>query len=266
LLNLSGGEFLLGRYIEKGNDTRGVLLKITERGQKATPAWRFLVEVHQRLQTPPTEASIDLPNLRMVFPWLPSMTFVRRFDITVKRDREEILDLVVPVVQANEADLRMNPHRLPQLVDEEIGRRRVPDMAQRKADKLEKKRTAMPDYEQEIVFYGKRLWPLLETEVGERDYRMLCFSIWYFRDLEIHLPHHHRPADKAITIRHLLRFPYEWALLEQPDVRKRIHRLLDTVRHLSVIYGLAGGEGKNQLPPSPVRIAGATPSLTVMPV
>jgi hypothetical protein len=46
-------------------------------------------------------------------------------------------------------------------------------------------KAAMPVGEQQIVFYGKRLWPLTEREklTTGPDYQTLCNAIWWFEDL-----------------------------------------------------------------------------------
>jgi len=262
LAKVPGGDSML--KIFRSKDTRSNLHKIAKRSSNG--GWKFLIDCHAELNTSPTDAVIRTTSLRLIFPWLEGHGFATRFDICNRDDRRIIKEEVIPVVRANEAALQANPDLLAGLVDQARQERSKERAIQRQRPLIEKAYAAMPREEEEIIFYGKRLWPLAPFEKPIDDhnhYQTLCFAIWWFEDAR-QLNYHadeRSPAHIAKGIRWMMRFQHEWGATYPEPTRGIIAKFCNLIIHLSQIYERAEGKGEYKRPVPPLRIEGASASL-----
>jgi hypothetical protein len=263
LAKFPGGDLLLAIFLH--SKTRMTLKRLSETMRNG--AWNFLVDCHRDLGPEPTQEAILVPNLRLVFPWLKSSHggFATRFDITRAEDRRQIKDEIIPTVRAHMAELRAQPDRLAQLLDAARKAKRTSQVIEFQRPAIERARREMAADEQEIVFHGKRLWPLAEHEkqFSGPDYQTLCHAIWWVNDaLKIMQLPDPRPKDLGQGIRWMTRFLIEWAATREPAVvRDEIVRFAQLLVDLSVMYQNADGVGDCKVPHAPLRIKGASASI-----
>jgi hypothetical protein len=210
----------------------------------------------------PSDLSTVNLNLRYILPQIPgksAMAFVNKYDLKRPEDRTAIMKEIIPMAVKYAAEIRANPDNLEQYL------RRYRAELQRAAlepqieAELHRKKLEMPGSQYDIAMYGKRLWPVLDSErnqLGNYSYTSLCHAIWWFRDIEAKLSTTRvadSPANRAYCIKELCKWPILYYETTVPDRKHAVNEMWRIVQFLCELLKNTNGIGECKPPPLPVK-------------
>jgi hypothetical protein len=128
-----------------------------------------------------TDICFSKATLRILFP-SANRAYCGRFNLAVPRDRANVRDIILPAAIANREAVLVEPEQLEAIVNAHQQRLIGADQAARKQQRVADALAAMPDNEQEIIMFGERIWPNLDSS-SSYDYDQVRAAVWYFHDL-----------------------------------------------------------------------------------
>jgi hypothetical protein len=231
-------------------DTRTLIGKAIKR-RGGREIWDLILKAIDEGFLTPTRASISKMGLRSIFPSV-RQNYSSRFNLTNPKDRAEIHNTVFPAAIASREALAGGMENLESIVSDYRAKRRAAEHADIAAKQLEKGLTEMAADEQEIIMFGKRLWPS-PPESPFYGYRELRSAIWFFCDLDKFIASGQDIESRAITIRLLVGHLHNFSSHELEGVaRDRIENLVSVVHTLSRLFAKSP-EGECKFPPLPKR-------------
>jgi len=111
----------------------------------------------------------------------------------------------------------------------------------------------LPSAEQELVMFGRMVWPRLDNLQGEYDYDQIRAAIWTFRDLDNwnrQIETDNRVGSRAIRIRLTCKWLNEYLMRHDPRRENPMRRILGLIQWLSKLMELAP-EAECKWPPYP---------------
>jgi hypothetical protein len=232
-------------------NTRGTLNKL--KGKRGFgQIWELILTALDAGMLQPTHTKIEHPNLRFLFP-LGSGRYCGRFDLTDKKTREHVRDVLLPLMIQNKDALFARPDEVEQILDgaqrKQVADQRAATVQQRAVKAL----AALPSDESEVIMFGKRLWPIVEGEtIGAYDFRTLQVAVWKFTDLNRWL-HRESPRSRAINIRNSTKWDRHFIgelLKDSGDLRFKIDRIYQLVHAITQLMEQnPDGECKEPLTP-----------------
>jgi hypothetical protein len=138
--------------------------------------------------TPTTLRMQSSPDLRLLLPATPQ-PYASRFDLGTRIGLSKMRD-ILPIIAEHEAELLANPAD----VEGIINRHRTQHIAAVQERRVVEAVASLPANEQEIVMYGKRLWPRLPTDTMTYSYDQIRVAIWTFDEYERQLRFVHKDA------------------------------------------------------------------------
>lgn len=164
-------------------DGRGVLAKIWC-GPGGKKVWKLLLTAVDAGLLISNSNTSDIPNLRVLFPLMPSRGYASQFNLLDFRQCERVRDVILPAMIACRDKLFANPEHTQQIVaaylQEQRGQQQQAVVAEKRAVAVQR----LPVAEQELVMFGQTVWPRIDNGQGEYDYDQVRAAIWTFRDYE----------------------------------------------------------------------------------
>lgn len=184
--------------------------------------WKLIVEALDAGLLRPTDVELKQLTLKVLFPNAP-MTFTRNFLLADKKDRERVRNDIFPAAIANRDQVLAAPDQLPIIVREYTQRKYAEAESKRAEEKAVKARAAMPANQREVILFGKRFWPLVESNPNLLyEYDQIVAAAWFFDDayrMAKQTPDN-SPKSCGIKIRHMMKWLVHY-LSNIPDDQSR---------------------------------------------
>ena len=189
-------------------ETRLALSKfVKERGGRAV--WNLVIESIKRgYFGEPSDASIKIPSLRLVMPWLPARA-LREFDIRKPKVQDLVREVIFPLLD-NESHLRSTEHHHKIEGRIEARRRQIEEQQRREIilsqHKEQVAQSTLPVNEQPVIAYGDPLWPPLGDLSARFTFEELCHACWYADYFMGIARPDWKPRELAMAARHLTKY------------------------------------------------------------
>jgi hypothetical protein len=104
----------------------------------------------------------------------------QKFNLINQKHREHVRDVIMPAAIANKEAILKSPREIDRIIAEHLKATAATVQKEAAEKKVVAAIKALPAREREVIFYGERMWPVVNPTY---DFDQLCAAIWSFQDL-----------------------------------------------------------------------------------
>ena len=248
LLHIPRGEELTAVFL--GKKTRTMLGKLYhQHGGKQIIT--LVLEALDAGLIGPNHLESHEPTLMLLFPSAP-VGFARQFRLDNYKQRKQIHELLAKM-KACRDQLLAQPERMREILAEYDAAQNAKAKIEIDNNRRNEALARLPSAEQELVMFGRMVWPRVDNLQGEYDYDQIRAAIWTFRDLDNwnrQIETDNRVGSRAIRIRLTCKWLNEYLIRHDPRRENPMRRILGLIQWLSKLMELAP-EAECKWPPYP---------------
>jgi hypothetical protein len=129
----------------------------------------------------------------------------QKFNLINQKHREHVRDVIMPAAIANKEAILKSPREIDRIIAEHLKATAATVQKEAAEKKVVAAIKALPAREREVIFYGERMWPVVNPTY---DFDQLCAAIWSFQDLNRWLL---QTPDNSVGSRgRIIRFTTKW--------------------------------------------------------
>jgi hypothetical protein len=233
---------------EKTRTTLGQL--VNQRG--GLQSWKLILEAYDNGLITKTERVIDHLTAVLLFPSAPPRQWGLEYKLDNSKHRKQIKETLLPAMIACRDNLHAEPARIREILAEYEAKQR----AKAQTEHAEKHRTQavskLPSSEQELIIFGRTVWPRLDNLQGEYNYDQVRAAIWTFRDLDSwnKLTTDNSVGSRGLRIRLTCKWINEYLMRNDSRRENPVRRILGLIQWFSKLMEQAP-EAECKWPPYP---------------
>ena len=181
--------------------------------------------------------------LRMLFPEAPPRGEFSKLDLSDGKTRTKVKEIIMPAAIACREQILAQPHRVEEICTDY--RKKQKDEAQAKIEQEKRARAVsqLPQNQEEVIMYGKTLWP--RGEYDEYEYDQLRAAVWYFiciRDA-LSATRDNSPKAVALTIRLTIKHLWEYCRFRAPELDRKaggdaagMRSVIELIKSITILW------------------------------
>jgi hypothetical protein len=184
--------------------SRAMLGRVCRKGSAGKEIWDLILVAVDNGFLAQTNIRVETVTARVLFPNSPRVWW-QKFNLTNQKHREHVRDVIMPAAIANKEAILKSPREIDRIITEHLKATAATVQKEAAEKKVVAAIKALPAREREVIFYGERMWPVVNPTY---DFDQLCAAIWSFQDLNRWLL---QTPDNSVGSRgRIIRFTTKW--------------------------------------------------------